>query len=420
MDLEIIKHLNVDFNDAKYISINAKQYDRFSRFILVTCYDNGVVFPLNIDNNYAYIRYRKPDSLGVFNSCEITNEGKILIELSEQMLSTIGKSRADLVIVHNESTGDIDIDENTGELIIENDCNILSTMHFYINVIESSFDNTEIESSYEYNALNELLIKATNDYTNIIDIVRVSEKNAKESENKASISEANAKLSETNAKTSEENASISELNAKESENMAATKAEESFQFASNSAQSAIESADSAMYSADKATESLEHATLSKSYAIGGTNARENEDSDNAQFYYSQTKAISDSIDGSFIPVGTIDFAQLQFVAKEVGYVYHIRDGFVTDDTFKEGAGVSYPSGTNVYYTLDGYWDCFIAKELTGDLTVADDDMGNVTIVFTHDDTNISYDDYNVLNQTIAALQERIKMLEEQTVLGITE
>ena len=195
MSLEIVKQLNVDFHDAKYISINAKQYDKASRFILITCYNQGVITPIRNTSNYAFIRYRKPDSLGVFNSCEITNEGKILIELTEQMLSTVGKSYADLVIVHNESDG-VEIDISTGEIIVGDGSSILSTMHFCVNVIESSLDNTEIESSYEYNALNDLLVKAMADYTNVINVVKVLEENAK--------------LSEANAKTSEENAKISE------------------------------------------------------------------------------------------------------------------------------------------------------------------------------------------------------------------
>lgn len=410
MSLEVVRQLNVDFHDAKYISINAKQYDRASRFILITCYNQGKLMSINNTSNSAYIRYRKSDDLGVFNSCEITNEGKILIELTEQMLAVAGKCLADLVIVTKNAT--IEIDKETSEISIL-DGSILSTMSFCINVIETAFDNTEIESSYEYDALNDLLIKATADYTHVINTVKISEENAKISEENAKESEANAKTSEINAKTSEQAALTSEANAKTSETNAKTSEE-------NSLISEQNSKESEEVAKAKAIESYDYATLSKSYAVGSTDTRENEDSDNAKYYYSQAKAISDSIDGSFIPMGTIEFSQLQSAAKDVGYVYHISDGFVTDDTFKCGAGVTYPSGTNVYYTSDGYWDCFIAKELTGDLKVVDDDEGNVTIVFTSDDSNITYDDYNTLNQTIIELQERIKILEEQNVLGITE
>lgn len=405
MGLEIVRQLNVDFHDAKYISINAKQYDKASRFILITCCNQGVITPIENDSNYAFIRYRKPDSLGVFNSCKITDEGKILIELTEQMLSTIGKSDADLVIVHNES-GSVDVDISTGEIIVGNGSSILSTMHFYINVIESSLDNTEIESSYEYDALNDLLIKATADYTNVINAVKVLEENAKLSETNAKTSEINAKTSETNAKISENNANASELSAKESENMATVKATESSQFASNSAQSAIEAANSAKVSTDKADESSGYAVLSQSYAVGGTNTRENEDTDNSKYYYSKTKNISDTLGGLFLPKGTIEFSQLQSVDKGAGYVYHIKNDFTSDNTFKDGGGVLYPAGTNVYCTSDGYWDCFVG----GNLTVTDDDNGNVEFVY----VNL----YDI--QSIVELQSRIEALEKQTTLEITE
>ena len=431
MSLEFIKSVNVDFHDTKYISINAKQYDRLSRFILITCCNQGVVFPLDNTSHHAYIRYRKADDLGVFNPCDITDDGKIFVELSEQMLAVAGKCYADLVILENKP---VEVVENTGELIVDDNNGILSSMILCVNVIEAAFDNTKIESSHEYNALNELLIKATEDYSYVMKACKISEDNAKTSEVNAGISEtnakaseANAKVSETNAKTSEENASISESNAKVSEanaaeseantkafeesagnysSIAETKATEASQFAT-------ESAENAQISTDKAIESFDYANLSKSYAVGGTNTRADEDIDNAKYYYTQTKSISDSIDGMFSPQGTIEFAELSTVAKEVGYVYHIEDAFVTDDTFKEGAGVSYSAGTNVYYTADGYWDCFVGETLN----VIDDGNGNVEIICSYDFVT-TYE--GSFEQAIAELQERMKALESQTVLGITE
>lgn len=54
---------------------------------------------------------------------------------------------------------------------------------------------------------------------------------------------------------------------------------------------------------------------------------------------------------------TITFAELSTVAKSPGYMYNIKDEFETDDTFKDGSGYTYPSGANVYYTIDNFWDC---------------------------------------------------------------
>lgn len=86
-------------------------------------------------------------------------------------------------------------------------------------------------------------------------------------------------------------------------------------------------------------------------------------------------SIQNCLGGVFSPRGTITFAELASSIKAPGYVYHVSDAFLTDDTFKEGAGVAYAAGTNVYYTADGYWDCFVGETLE----VTDDDNGNVTM-----------------------------------------
>ena len=441
MGLEIIKEINVDFHNTRYIQVNAKQCDTSSRFISVTCYNQGSIFPIDNIYNHAYIRYRKSDYLDVFNSCDITEDGKILIELTEQMLAFDGKCYADVIIVHNEPIPISSIVENTGKLISNENTGVLSTMLFCINVIETALDNSEIESTNEYDALNELLIEAHENYEYVIKMCKISEENAKQSEIYAKRSEENAAVSESNAKTSEENADISEANAKVSESnaktsevnakafeesasnyadIATTKALEASQFvdefANNvqaSADSAEASANSAQASADKAVESSNYAILSQSYAVGGTGVRTEEDVDNSKYYYSQTKLVVEGMGGRFAPQGTIKFEELSTVNKEAGFVYHIEDAFVTDDTFREGAGVSYPMGTTIYYTVDGYWDCFVEKNLV----VTDDGEGNVEIVCTYDFI-ATYE--NPFTQTITELQERLKALEDKNVLEIVE
>ena len=80
MSLQIIANLNIDFYDRKYVSIEAKQYDNDSRFVLVTCYNQGKLFPVNSIDHSAYIRYKKSDDYAVFNFCRITEDEKILVE----------------------------------------------------------------------------------------------------------------------------------------------------------------------------------------------------------------------------------------------------------------------------------------------------------------------------------------------------
>ena len=71
MALQTITDINVDFYDKKYILINAKQLDRKTRYLSVTCYNQGKLYPINAGEHSAYIRYKKSDEYGVFNLCEI-------------------------------------------------------------------------------------------------------------------------------------------------------------------------------------------------------------------------------------------------------------------------------------------------------------------------------------------------------------
>lgn len=386
MKLQATKEINLDVSKHKYISLDAKQYDRNLRFILITCYRDGELLPINKNTCFASIRYRKPDEYGVFNHCEITADGKILVELTEQMLAVAGICYADVVIHENVelSVNIVENTDNTVEIIDTGDSGIISTMTFIVYVHESAFDNEEVESSYEYNVLNDLLIESRRNYTEVIESCRESERNAKKSEINASMHEKNSNKHEVNAREAQVAAKAHREAALTSENNA-----------------------------------LNSANLAQSYAVGGTNLRENEDIDNARYYYEQSKTnadisiikadeakisenkaegyaanlqqsmesaadsaasasnnaenaeyyyneimtVKESLDGAYVPMGTITFAELltlknNGVAK-TGYLYNVSDSFVTDEAFKIGAGVEYPEGTNVYLTGDGYWDCLV-------------------------------------------------------------
>ena len=380
MALQAITNINVDFYDKKYILVNAKQLDKNTRFLSVTCYNHGELYPVNAGEHSAYIRYKKPDEHGVFNICEITRKGEILVELTEQMLSSAGVCYADLVLVNK---GDAVVDEDTGEVVMINNSGILSTMTFHIDVSETAIENSEIESSYEYDGLNEVLEKAEAEYSQVIKMAKSyavggtgertnentdnakyyyeqSKKNsasaetymnsASNSASAASQSAIDANTSAQNAqtymgqaKTYADNAKVSETNAASSENAAKT-----------SETNAAKSATSAQSSMNAASSSASAASTS---ATG------------AQNYYLQTEAIVNGLNGAFLPMGTITFAELVELKESdtigIGYLYNISDNFTTDENFRMGAGIEYEAGTNVYFTADGYFDCLAGTTVTG-------------------------------------------------------
>lgn len=118
--------------------------------------------------------------------------------------------------------------------------------------------------------------------------------------------------------------------------------------------------------AESAGESEYYSNLSKSYAVG-TNGevRENDEINNAEYFYEQCKKISQSFTG-IVPMGTITFEDLDNPDnQQSGYMFNISDSFVSDDRFQDGGGIFYGAGNNVIYTADGKWDVLAAAMVSG-------------------------------------------------------
>ena len=190
---------------------------------------------------------------------------------------------------------------------------------------------------------------------------KASETNAKTSETKAKTSESGASTSASNAKASETNSKTSETNAKKSETNASTSATN----AKNSETNAKASATSASTSASNAKASETKAKASETNAkTSETNSAKSESE--AQKYAEQVKEISESFSGALRPLGTINFADLPSTADaNSGDMYNITDQFTTTTDFKEGAGNIIPAGSNVYLTIDRYWDVLAGTPVTG-------------------------------------------------------
>lgn len=69
-------------------------------------------------------------------------------------------------------------------------------------------------------------------------------------------------------------------------------------------------------------------------------------------------AVKAAVSNVYKVKGSVDFEDLPTEGMADGDMYNIYDEFVTTDAFIEGAGVSYPAGTNVVYVAEaGKWDC---------------------------------------------------------------
>lgn len=252
-----------------------------------------------------------------------------------------------------------------------------------------------------------------------------SEANALASENAAKKSETNAKTSETNAKASETSAASSASTATAQATAAtnsATAAATSASTASAKATEAVNSATSAASSASTATSKASAASTSaanaensateaESYAHGRTGTRENEDIDNAQYYYQQSKSISESFSGALRPMGTVTFANLPSLsAATEGDMYNVSDQFTTNANFKEGSGLTIPAGANVYKTADGYWDVLAGSPVTGV-------KGNAESSYRKGNVNITPEDIGAVNKAGDTMNGNLHLNYDLTVLG---
>lgn len=66
--------------------------------------------------------------------------------------------------------------------------------------------------------------------------------------------------------------------------------------------------------------------------------------------------VNRAVSGVYKFIGSVNFAELPTEDMKAGDTYNIKDEFETTEAFADGAGKTYPAGTNVAYTEDG-WDC---------------------------------------------------------------
>lgn len=158
----ITSKITLDLYAKNVVAVNAKQYDNKTRFVEITCVENGIIFQVDKLTMSAFIRFKKPDDNGVFNEVEVTSDGKLKIELTEQMLAAPGRAIADVFLLRKVFTSE-EKPTNTDDIYKVN-APIISIMDFYINITPTALNHSQIESSYEFNALTNALAQI--DYNN--------------------------------------------------------------------------------------------------------------------------------------------------------------------------------------------------------------------------------------------------------------
>ena len=206
------------------VIVNAKQYDTASRNIVVTCTDSGKTVQLDWTTMSAYTRCTKPDGNYILNKAAINPSGQVQIPLTQQMLAAVGKVTVDVMIF---ATNNIKIDNlsdlnDINSLYRQKEVTVISTMTFYINVVETAANLPTISSSYEYNALIDGITSLITTEDHIKDLDAALNK----AETARATAESNRVRAESNRVTAENNRVTAENNRVQAEKNRETKTTE--------------------------------------------------------------------------------------------------------------------------------------------------------------------------------------------------
>ncbi len=343
--------LDVTINQIK--TLNIKQYTKGSFKLHVNLTDRSEPFKASKNTHHCYFKMETPDKKHIFTDATINDDGSVDISIPEKACLAAGSGTAELVFKEQAEE------------------RIFSTMNLNVNIIPSAYHNSHITSSDDFDALQQALFAADKTYNQVMESAAASallaqsyakgDTNSRENEDTD-----NARYYKEEAEKAKNTAADYSSAAQSSADTASMKAGES----ANSATSAAASADTA---ATKANESAEHAKTSRSYAIGDTDLRENEENDCAKHYYEQAQYycnlaqdVKDSLGSALRPMGTRTFTNLPALADvEAGDMYNVSDQFTTNGNFEEGAGNTVPAGSNVYKTAGGKWDVLAGSPVTG-------------------------------------------------------
>ena len=333
--------LDIAINQIK--TINIKQYTKDSLKLHVNLTNRGEPFQASKQLLLCYFKMETPDKKHILTNGNIRKDGSVDISIPEKACLSAGSGTAELVFVETENE------------------TVFATMNLYVNIVASSYQNNNVTSSDDFDALYAALIAANKTYDNVMESAQASAHAAKCSEDNAHSSEINAKASETNAKASETNAANSALLSKsyavgdtgleerphEDEDCAKYYCEQSNEAARQAANSALLAQNQADQAAISETNAANSAALSKNYC-------------------EQAESISSGFSGALRPLGTVTFTNLPALETVTeGGMYNISDQFTTTDDFMEGSGLTIPAGSNIYKTAGGKWDVLAGSPVTG-------------------------------------------------------
>lgn len=182
----IISYITIDlssYNNFDYV--RAVQGDQKTRYIHITLLENQK--PYVLSDIKAVLRGTKPDGKTIYNNCGISDDGEIIVELTEQILAFAGIGKYEIALY--------DTDES-----------VITSFPFNIYVSPAQFNPETILSSDEFTELTTNISKiktVTDNATQIVEEMTNLKVSVEELEKTCSDNEKDRKSSEDTRKSNE-------------------------------------------------------------------------------------------------------------------------------------------------------------------------------------------------------------------------
>ena len=135
---DIVYSLNLDLRKNSHQVLIMKEDDANSRVIKAVITDNGK--PYDLGDYIVNLKWKKPDGHLVYADTENIDNNTIKVICTEQMLAVAGIAEAEFELINSDV--------------------ILSTLKFTVSINETIISDKDIESSDEFSALKDVLVKS--------------------------------------------------------------------------------------------------------------------------------------------------------------------------------------------------------------------------------------------------------------------
>lgn len=249
------KDVYLDFTTKDLVTILCTQYDKDSRSFIIHFLDDGKPFLIDGTNRKVMFKMTKKDNKKVLDDCAINSDGTVNFELTEQICVFHGIYDVQFVLFDS------------------NDMSVVYTMPFRLNITKSVTDNVEIESSDEFNALNNMILKETERIKIVEELekkiteaetIRVNNEEVRKSNENTRISNENNRINAENIRVANENIRIKNENIRKANEVIRQDQETNRQ--ANTA-TAIKNAEAATKKTNDATDDLQNKLNSHHFVL---------------------------------------------------------------------------------------------------------------------------------------------------------